>query len=371
MPGSGVGPPGHPGRMDWTTVLIACIVVAACSIAVGLLLGRRRGADVAGPSPLDGVADALDRLGRRLEEAEALRRSDQAGLRSEIGEQLRYVEATAQGLRRETHQLAAALGRADVRGRWGEAQLRRLVEAAGLLDRVHFVEQDVRSGDSGSQRPDMVIDLAAGRRIVVDAKVPLGALLEAEACDDPVTQAELFARHAHDVAGHAERLGAKDYWRQYDDSVDAVVMFLPAESMLGVALREDPALLDRAFGRNVILATPTTLLALLRTVAHVWRQEAIADHAREIHRLGRELHERLGNFADHMRKMGSSLDTVVGHYNRMVGSFDGRVMVSARRLADHGIGDGAVVSPPPITQRTRESAAPASVGSGTESTNLS
>lgn len=356
MPRSGVGPPCHRGGMDWMTPVVACLIVAVISVAVGLLLGRRGAGDRTAPSQLDDVADALDRLGRRLEEAEALRRSDQAGLRSEIGEQLRYVESTAQGLRRETSQLAAALGRADVRGRWGEAQLRRLVEASGLIDRVHFIEQDVRASDSGIQRPDMVIDLAAGRRIVVDAKVPLGALLEAESQDDAHARASLFAQHARDVSAHADRLGAKDYWRQYDDSVDVVVMFLPAESMLGVALREDPALLDRAFARNVIVATPTTLLALLRTVSHVWRQEAIADNAREIHRLGRELHERLGTFADHMRRMGSSLDAAVSHYNKMVGSYDGRVMVTARRMAEHGIGEGALPEPAPITQRARETA---------------
>jgi DNA recombination protein RmuC len=356
--------------MDWMTLLVACLIVAVFSVTAGVLLGRRRARIATAPSQLDGVVDALDKLGRRLEEAEALRRSDQAGLRSEIGEQLRYVESTAQGLRRETSQLAAALGRADVRGRWGEAQLRRLVETSGLIDRVHFIEQDVRTSDSGIQRPDMVIDLAAGRRIIVDAKVPLGALLEAEAQDDPHARATLFTQHARDVSAHADRLGAKDYWRQYDDSVDAVVMFLPAESMLGVALREDPALLDRAFARNVIVATPTTLLALLRTVSHVWRQEAIADNAREIHRLGRELHERLGTFADHMRKMGSSLDAAVSHYNRMVGSFDGRVLVTARRLGDHGIGEGAIAEPTPITQRTRDSAAPSRLGSEQQAVGL-
>jgi DNA recombination protein RmuC len=342
--------------MDVTTLIMACAIAAMTFLAAGLLIGRRHATPGRTPD-LEAVESALDRLGQRLNEAEALRRSDQSGMRSEIAEQLRHVEATTQILRRETGQLAAALGRADVRGRWGEAQLRRLVEAAGLLDRVHFVEQDSRSGHDGGQRPDMVIDLAAGRSIVVDAKVPLTALLEAEACDDPAARAELFTRHARDVAAHADRLGAKDYWRQYDDSVDVVVMFLPAESILGIALREDPALLDRAFSRNVILATPTTFLALMRTVSHVWRQEAIADNAREIHRLGRELHDRLGRFAEHMRRVGTSIDSAVSHYNKMVGSFDGRVMVTARRLSDHGLGDGALPEVVPITQRSRESAA--------------
>ena len=333
--------------------LLLCLLTAACCLAIGFAAGRRRapGDDALDLAPVEG---ALDRLARRLDEAETLRRTDQATLRTEIGEHLRHVEATTDVLRRETGQLAAALGRADVRGRWGEAHLRRLVEAGGLLERVHFIEQDVRSSDDSGQRPDMVIDLGSGRQLVVDAKVPLAALLEAEAAEDVALRAELYARHARDVAQHADRLGSKDYWRRYDDSVEAVVMFLPAESMLGIALREDPALLERAFSRNVIIATPTTMLALLRTVGHVWRREALAENAREIHRLGRELHERLALLVDHVRKMGGSLDAAVSHYNRMVGSLDGRVLVSARRLAEHGLGDDAFPEVTVLTQRARE-----------------
>jgi DNA recombination protein RmuC len=196
---------------------------------------------------------------------------------------------------------------------------------------------------------------------VVDAKVPLGALLEAEAAMDEAQRSILFARHARDVAQHAEKLGSKDYWRRYDDTLEAVVLFLPAESILGIALREDPTLLERSFSRGVILATPTTLLALLLTVSHVWRRESIADNAREIHALGRELHERLGVALDHLRRMGSSLDNTVSHYNRFVGSLEGRVLVSARRLGEHGITDAPLPDIPPITQRTRE---PAPTGGG-------
>jgi DNA recombination protein RmuC len=351
--------------MDTSALLPALIVVAVvvipAAIAIGVLIGRRiRPTPAAQPAPaLLAVEGALDRLGRRLDEAEALRRVDQAGMRAELAEQLRHVEATTEIVRRETSQLASALGRVDMRGRWGEAHLRRLVEAAGMLDRVHFTEQDVRSGDDGSQRPDLVVDLGAGRTLVVDAKVPLAALLEAEASTDEGARADLYARHARDVAQHADRLGSKDYWRRYDDTLEAVVLFLPAESLLGIALREDPALLERSFARGVILATPTTLLALLRTVSHVWRREAIADSAREIHALGRELHERLGVALDHVRRMGSSLDSAVSHYNRFVGSLEGRVLVSARRLADHGVSDVGLPDVAAITQRTRE---PASVG---------
>jgi DNA recombination protein RmuC len=335
-------------------------VIAAAALLWGMLLGRRLGRrDMSGRAPeLESLESALDRLARRVDEAEALRRVDHAGMRAELAEQLRHVEATTEIVRRETGQLAKALGRVDMRGRWGEAHLRRLVESAGMLDRVHFTEQDVRAHDDGIQRPDLVIDIGGGRSLVVDAKVPLGALLEAEASDNDHVRAELYARHARDVAQHAERLGSKDYWRRYDDSLEAVVLFLPAESLLGMALREDPSLLERSFARGVIIATPTTFLALLRTVSHVWRREVIADNAREIHALGRELHERLGVALDHMRRMGSSLDNAVSHYNRLVGSVEGRVLVSGRRLADLGVSDTPLPDIPAITQRTRAPATP-------------
>jgi DNA recombination protein RmuC len=354
--------------MTSATFILAVALLGAVALVIGLLMGRhyaggfggRRGLPAPAPE-LEAVESALDRLARRLDEAESLRRADQAGMRAELAEQVRHVEAATEVVRREAGQLASALGRVDMRGRWGEAHLRRLVEAAGMLDRVHFAEQDSRSTDDGMQRPDLVIDLGAGRTLVVDAKVPLGALLEAEAAKDEAQRSILFARHARDVAQHAEKLGSKDYWRRYDDTLEAVVLFLPAESILGIALREDPTLLERSFSRGVILATPTTLLALLRTVSHVWRRESIADNAREIHALGRELHERLGVALDHLRRMGSSLDNTVSHYNRFVGSLEGRVLVSARRLGEHGITDAPLPDIPPITQRTRE---PAAAGGG-------
>lgn len=347
--------------MDITAALIAVLAVLALLACAGLayIAGRSSGTAASramGDAPLDlaPLEGALERLGRRLEEVETVRRSDQVGLRTELHEHLRHVEATAEVLRRETGQLAAALGRADVRGRWGEAHLRRLVEAAGMIDRVHFIEQDVRSGDDSAQRPDLVIDLGGGRQLVVDAKVPLAALLLAEAADDPALRQAHYAQHARDVAQHVDKLGSKSYWRAYDDSIEAVVMFLPAESLLGVALRDDPALLERAFAKDVLIATPTTLLALLRTVSHVWRREALADSAREIHLLGRELHERLGVALDHVGRVGSSLDATVNHYNRLVGSLEGRVLVSARRLTDYGVGAGALPDLPPVTQRPRD-----------------
>ncbi len=347
--------------MDTSAVIViialVAVLCAAAALLAGYALGRSRSSSAADRPDLVAVETALDRLGHRLDEAESLRRADQAGMRAEIGEQLRHVEATAEVIRRETGSLATALGRVDVRGRWGEAHLRRLVESAGMLEHVDFIEQDTQARDDGVIRPDLVVHLGAERALIIDAKVPLAALLEAEASDDPAARADLYGRHARDVAAHVDRLGAKEYWRRYDGSLEAVVLFLPAESMLGIALREDPTLLDRAFNRGVIVATPTTLLALLRTVAHVWRREAVADNAREIHALGRELYERLGTFLDHVRRMGSSLDAAVGHYNKAVGSLDGRVLVSARRLSELGVGDGDLTAPQPITQRSREAGA--------------
>lgn len=351
--------------MDITSALLAVLAVVIVMALVGAayVAGRTSGTAASSRTATDDALDlasiegALERLGRRLEEVETVRRSDQVGLRTELTEHLRHVEATTEIVRRETGQLAAALGRADVRGRWGEAHLRRLIEAAGMIDRVHFVEQDVRSGDDTTQRPDLIVDLGGGRQLVIDAKVPLGALLLAEGTDDPTQRQAHYAQHARDVAQHVDKLGSKGYWRAYDDSVEAVVMFLPAESLLGVALRDDPTLLERAFSKDVIIATPTTLLALLRTVSHVWRREALAESAREIHLLGRELHERLGVALEHVRRVGSSLDSAVTNYNRLVGSLEGRVLVSARRLSDHGVGATPLPDVPPITQRPRDVAA--------------
>lgn len=362
--------------MDITPALLALLaaVALAALVALSYAAGRGAGARSAkaaeGPLDLAPIEGALDRLGRRLDEVETVRRSDQIGLRTELSAHLRHVEATTEVLRRETGQLAAALGRADVRGRWGEAHLRRLVEAAGMIDRVHFIEQDHRSGDDASQRPDLVIDLGGGRQLVVDAKVPLAALLQAEATDDPAQRAALYAQHARDVSQHVDKLGSKSYWRAYDDSVEAVVMFLPAESLLGVALKDDPALLERAFSKDVLIATPTTLLALLRTVSHVWRREALAESAREIHLLGRELHERLGVALDHVRRVGSSLDSAVSHYNRLVGSLEGRVLVSARRLNDYGVSGSALPDLPPVTQRPRDVTAGAGSPADTDGARL-
>lgn len=303
------------------------------------------------------VAHSLDRLAAQVAQAEQARVRAQAELRTELTERTAQVQGAAEAVRVESSRLAAALGRSEMRGRWGEAQLRRLVESAGMLDRVHFTEQGTRVGDDGALRPDLVVHLGEGRDVVVDAKVSLDAFLEAEAADDPSAREAALKRHAAVVSAHVDRLAAKQYWRQFDSTPEFVVLFLPAESLLGATLAVDPGLLERARAKGVLLTTPTTLLALLSTVAHAWRQEAVARSAREVHALGRELHERLATLAAHLSKVGTSLDSAVGHYNKLVACLEGRVLVSARRFSALGVTDADLTPPTQVDRVARRAQA--------------
>ncbi len=250
--------------------------------------------------------------------------------------QVRTMNETSVLLGQHTHRLANALHRSGVRGQWGEMTLRRLVEVAGLMRHVHFVEQPtVRDEDQGvTLRPDMVIKLSQDRHIVIDAKVSIDALLDQanELSDGSTTAAA--SKHAAAMRSHIDQLASKKYWSQFDDSPEFVVMFVPAESLLGTALEADPGLLERAFTRNVVIATPATLLALLRTVAMGWRDAAMNSNAREIHGLGTELLSRLQSLSNHFAKLGSALDNAVGSYNKAMGSWESRVMVTARRMGE-------------------------------------
>ncbi len=281
------------------------------------------------------VNDTLARVSADLARSERERYAAHAELR----EQIRLTAVGTESLRDQTGRLVTALRRSEVRGRWGEMQLRRLVEASGLIPHVNFDEQSSSRDDSGDLlRPDLVVHLAGERDIVIDAKVPLSAYLDAaEAPDDAAARVHL-ARHAAEVATHIDRLSAKEYWRRYD-SPEFVVLFLPAEAFLSSALEVRPDLLEYAFSRDIVIATPTTLLALLRTVAHTWRQESTARNVREVHALARDLHGRLATLGAHLGKLGSALDSAVGHYNGTVGSLESRVFVSARKLATLGVID--------------------------------
>jgi DNA recombination protein RmuC len=260
-------------------------------------------------------------------------------------------------LRQQTAALAEALRRPQVRGAWGEMQLRRSLELAGLLAHCSFDEQVSQRTDDGLLRPDVVVRLTGGKQIVVDAKVPLDAFLTATQGRDVDRAAELM-RHAKHVRGHVDTLAAKAYWRQFAPTPEFVVMFVPAEAIFAQALDTDPALIEYAASRGVMLATPTTLIAMLKTVSYAWTQEALADNAREVHALGRELYDRLGTVGGHLDKLGRSIGTVVGSYNQAIGSLETRVFVSARKMRDLQGVDHDLSAPDALTEQPRPLTAP-------------
>jgi DNA recombination protein RmuC len=276
-----------------------------------------------------------------------------------LTEAVRNLREDQHRLRSETSNLVTALRAPHVRGRWGEIQLRRVVEMAGMVQHCDFVEQPTTTdGDGRVLRPDVVVRLPGGKRIVIDSKAPLSAYLDAftgEATDDE--RAIRFAEHARQVRDHIVKLGQKGYWRQFDSTPEFVVMFLPDESFLRVALEHDPSLIELAVDNNVIPASPTNLIGLLRAVHYGWQQETIADGARQISDLGRELYKRLSTMGTHFSKLGRSLDTAVRAYNETVGSLERQVLPQARRFEQHGI---TGVSPPelaPIERQARVLAA--------------
>jgi DNA recombination protein RmuC len=298
--------------------LLLGLVLGGC---LGLLWARSRSSYSAGMVDQAEVMQGLDRLSDQMRDLDRHRATWQGEFHQQVTD-----------LARETRSLSTALRRPHVRGRWGELHLRRAVELAGLVDRCDFAEQ-VRF-DDGAQRPDLVVHLVGRRQVVVDAKVPLDAYLDATSTDDDTVRREALGRHARQLRQHVDGLSSKAYWRALSETPEFVVLFVPAESFLAAALDTDPGLIDYAASRQVVLASPTTLIALLRTVAQGWSHEALADQAREIHRLGRDLHQRLGLLSTHLDRVGRSLNTAVGHFNQAVGSYESRVLVSARRFAE-------------------------------------
>ena len=262
-------------------------------------------------------------------------------------------------LRGETGNLVAALRTPHVRGRWGEMQLKRVVEVAGLLEHCDFVAQaSVRDAEGGLLRPDLIVKLPGGKSVVVDAKAPLAAYLDAFEAQDDNARAIALASHARQVRDHMTKLAAKAYWRQFAPTPEFVVMFLPDEAFLRCAQEQDNALTEDAWQAGVILASPTTFFTVLRTVATTWRQEAVAESAREVHELGQELYDRLGTLAGHVHGLGQSIRRVVDHFNKTVGALETRVLVTGRRFRDHGVAGEELPMIDPVELQPRALNAP-------------
>ncbi len=309
------------------------------------------GAEVAGiVGPL---RETVGALAQHISTVETARVDAYAGLR----EQVAGMHRTSALLTSQTTQLVTALRAPQVRGRWGELQLERVVELAGMVEHCDFDTQvsTTTDGPDGAVRvrPDLVVRLANNRNVVVDAKVPFAAYLDAAESTDDAQRQILLGKHARQLRAHVDALSAKCYWKAFDPSPEFVVLFVPGDPFLGAALTADPALLEHAFTRNVVIATPTTLIALLRTVAHTWRQESLSRDAAAIHALGRELHGRLVTVGTHLDKLGNQLGRAVDSFNATVSSMESRVLVTARKLSDLQVSGVEVPEPNQIDRRPR------------------
>lgn len=306
-------------------------------------LGEARTQDGSVLRALAPVAEKLSAVQQQV----ALLERDRVEQYGQLAQQLQEARLSDEQLIRSTHALESALRSNSARGQWGEVQLRRVVEAAGMLRHVDFVEQVHSAGHDSSVRPDLVVQLPGGKQLVVDAKVPLSSYLEAQELGtaDPRTvqpsgvragndarSHALLAAHAKALRAHVDALGTKKYWEIPGNSPELVVCFIPAESILAAALTADAGLLDHALSRNVVLASPSTLLAVLKSVAFTWRQDVLTDSARELFELARQLYDRMGTLGENVGKLGSSLKSSVDRYNAMVGTLEARILPTARKL---------------------------------------
>jgi DNA recombination protein RmuC len=353
--------------MNWSAI-VAALAAALAGVILTLLIGRRllrealgrehasidsawRERERALQAVVDPLRSALQRTEQQVEALERDRRDAFTTLRTQI-EHLSRAQST---LQQETRNLVTALRRPEVRGRWGELTLRRVVELAGLSAHCDFIEQGSISGANGTLRPDLVVQMPEGRQLVVDAKTPLDAYLDAIDAPSEELRLQALARHASQVEARVRELAGKAYWRQFQCSPEFAVLFLPGDQFLSAALGSRPELLENAIRGGVIIATPSTLIALLKTVAYGWRQAAVTQNAIEIRDLGQELHRRLLNFVEHLDRSGRALSKAVEAYNSAIGSLERQVLPGARRFNELGATiEGPLAAPEPIEQLVRE-----------------
>jgi DNA anti-recombination protein RmuC len=295
------------------------------------------------------LTETLGKVELQLREIE----KERAGAQQSLTQQIEFVRRTGEDLRQETASLVSALRKPQARGRWGELQLRRCVELAGMTDRCDFTEQTSVTTADGVLRPDLVVRLVGGKSVVIDSKVTLAAYLEAYEAEEDATREERLAAHARHLRQHVEQLSAKSYWSSFTPSPEFVILFVPGDAFLAAALDRDPALIDDAFAKRVHIASPTTLISVLRAVAYAWQQDALAENAQEVFSLGRELYKRLGTLGDHMDRLGRSLTGAVKAYNGTVGSLEKNVLVTARKLNALEVVDNALAEPTPVEEPVR------------------